>query len=132
MFAPIPDDTPEAMRHYLRMWNEPDPDRIRAHLDKAVTDDCLWVDPLHSHRGRDALEQNVRGFRSDYPGAVLGLASNVDGHHDRYRYEWAIHVDGEPLIAGFDVVTFAENGLIERVDGFFGALERTDTVWADG
>ena len=132
MFLSIPDGMPEAMQHYLQMWNETDPDHIRAHLDKAVTHDCLWVDPIHCHTGRDALEENVRGFRSDYPDAVLGLTSNVDGHHGRYRYEWAIHVGGEPFITGFDVATFAENGLIDRVDGFFGELQRAASESPDG
>jgi hypothetical protein len=112
------------MKHYLRMWNERDPARIRSHLDLAVTEDCLWVDPQNAHVGRDDLEHNVRTFREKFPEAELGLGSNVDGHHDRYRYEWVIRNEGKVLIRGFDVTTLAESGLIERVDGFFGELER--------
>ena len=123
MYEP-PDDLPAAMQHYLRMWNEPELDRIRGHLDRAVTEDCLWVDPLNNHVGRDALEANVREFRTTYPTAELGLGSNVDSHNGRSRYEWVIVVDGELLLRGFDVMTMAESGLIERVDGFFGTLER--------
>ena len=123
MYAP-PDNIPEAMQHYLRMWNELDSELIRGHLDLAVANDCLWVDPHNAHTGRDALESNVREFRRNFPTAVLGLASSVDGHNRRYRYEWEITVDGELLIAGFDVSTLNEAGLIERVDGFFGLLER--------
>jgi hypothetical protein len=123
MYEP-PADLPVAMQHYLRMWNEPHLDQIRAHLDRAVTDDCRWVDPLNDHTGRDALEANVRGFRTTYPSAELGLGSNVDGHHDRHRYEWVIVVDGDLLLRGFDVMTLDGSGLIERVDGFFGTLDR--------
>lgn len=123
MYEP-PTDIPEVLRDYLRMWNESDPDRIRTHLDRCVAEDCVWVDPLHNHVGRDALESNVREFRATYPSAELGLGSNVDSHNDRHRYEWIIVVDGELLIRGFDVVTQAADGLIERVDGFFGVLER--------
>jgi hypothetical protein len=119
-----PADLPPAVQHYLRMWNERDLDQIRGHLDLAVSTDCLWVDPLNDHVGRDALEANVREFRTTYPTAELGLGSNVDSHHDRHRYEWVILVDGELLIRGFDVMTL-DDGLIARVDGFFGTLERT-------
>ena len=124
MYEP-PSDLPESMQHYLRMWNERDLEKVRGHLDRAVTEDCLWVDPQNAHVGRDALEANVREFRTKFPTAELGLASRVDDHHDRYRYEWIIEVEGKTLMPGFDVMTLAESGLIERVDGFFGVLERT-------
>ena len=117
-------DQPEALVLYRQMWNERDPDKIRRHLDMCVSDDCLWVDPLHSHTGRDALEANVREFRSTYPDADLRLGSNIDGHNDRHRYEWFITVGDELLIRGFDVVTMNNDGMIGRVDGFFGMLDR--------
>lgn len=123
-----PTDAPEVLQHYLRMWNEQDPDRIRGHLDRCVAPGCWWVDPLHQHTGRDALEANVREFRSSYPGAELGLGSNIDSHNDRHRYEWAITIDGDLLIRGFDVVTTDDTGMIERVDGFFGMLDRHGPV----
>ena len=119
-----PADAPDALQHYLRMWNESDADQIRVHLDKCVAEDCRWVDPLHQHTGRDALEANVREFLATYPGASLGLGSNIDSHNDRHRYEWVITLDGELLIRGFDVVTTNDAGMISRVDGFFGVLDR--------
>ncbi len=120
----LPDNAPAVLVTYMQMWNERDPDAIRGHLDAAVSEDCLWVDPQHQHTGRDALEANVRGFRATFPNADLGVGSNVDAHNDRYRYEWVIVNDGELLIRGFDVVTVDADGLIGRVDGFFGTLER--------
>ncbi len=120
-------DTPDVLEHYLRMWNERNADKVRDHLDRCVAEDCWWVDPLHQHVGRDALEANEREFRSTYPEADLGLGSNIDGHNDRHRYEWYItSAPGELLIRGFDVVTVdSASGLINRVDGFFGALDRS-------
>ena len=120
----LPDNAPAVLVTYMQMWNERDPEAIRGHLDAAVSEDCLWVDPQHQHTGRDALEANVRGFRATFPNADLGVGSNVDAHNDRYRYEWVIVNDGELLIRGFDVVTVDADGLIGRVDGFFGTLER--------
>ena len=117
-------DLAEAMQHYLRMWNETDPDRIREHLNLAVAEGCLWVDPLNNHVGRDALEANVREFRMNFPDAELALGSNVDSHNGRHRYEWVIVSGGELILRGFDVMTIDDAGLIERVDGFFGTLER--------
>lgn len=118
-----PEDTPEPLLHYLRMWNERDAARIRSHLNRCVADDCWWVDPLHQHVGRDALEANVKEFRREFPEAHLGLGSNVDSHNGRHRYEWVITVDGKLLLRGFDVASVNDEGLIDRVDGFFGRLE---------
>ena len=125
MYEP-PEHISTAMQHYLRMWNETDPSAIRGHLDLAVSEDCLWVDPQNAHVGRDALEENVRKLRARFPTAELALGSNVDSHNRRFRYEWVIKVDGKLLIRGFDVATLAENDLIERVDGFFGTLDRIE------
>lgn len=122
---PLPADAPEILTAYMKAWNEPDLDALPQRLAACLSDDCLWVDPLHQHVGREALEANIRGFRDQFPNAELGVGSNVDGHNDRYRYEWVIVNDGELMMRGFDVVTVNGDGLIERVDGFFGTLQRT-------
>lgn len=116
-------DIPESMIHYLDMWNEQNLDNIRAHLDLAISVDCLWVDPQHNHVGKQALEDNVIKFRNKFPNAILAINSTIDGHNNRYRYEWIISSDEKIMIYGFDVVTLNKAGLIERVDGFFGKLE---------
>lgn len=122
---PLPPDAPPVLVDYMAMWNEHDPELIRSHLDRCVGEDCWWVDPLHQHTGRDALEANVREFRAQFPSAGLGVGSNIDSHNDRHRYEWVIVSDGELMLRGFDVVTVGADGLIDRVDGFFGTLART-------
>jgi len=108
--------------HYWSMWNEADLSAVRGHLDQAVTEDFIFCDPIHYHVGRDALEKNVRGFRTEYPEAAFAMATGIDSHHNRYRYEWHFTHRGRLLVKGFDVVTTADNGLIERIDGFFGDL----------
>lgn len=111
-----------AFDHYFAMWNETEPALVRAHLDQAVTEGFVFCDPLHDHVGRDALEANVREFRSTYPHAAVSLASAIDHHHDRCRYEWHITLKGKVRIVGFDAVRIAESGLLDRIDGFFGPL----------
>jgi SnoaL-like domain len=108
--------------HYWAMWNEMDPARVRGHLDRAVTDDFVFCDPLHFHVGRDALEANVHAFRADQPKASFEIGSGIDAHHNRCRYAWHLIRRGRVLVRGFDVATIADNGLIERIDGFFGEL----------
>jgi hypothetical protein len=108
--------------HYYAMWNELDPAKVRRHLDRAVTDDFIFCDPLHFHVGRDALEANVHGFRSENPKATIELGSGVDTHHNRVRYAWHIVRKTHILMRGYDVATIGADGMIERIDGFFGEL----------
>ena len=114
---PIP-----AFDHYWKMWNELDISLVRQHLDRAVTEDFIFCDPLEFHSGRDALEENVRSFRTKYSAAEFVMASGVDTHHNRYRYRWDFTIGGKVYLEGFDVSTVTESGLIQRVDGFFGDL----------
>ena len=117
-------DHPVVLDQYWEMWNERDVEKVRAIIDEIVSEEFLFVDPMHSHVGRDALESNVRGFRSRYPEARFELVSDIDGHHDRYRYHWNLVDRGRVRLLGFDVTTINGDGLIERIDGFFGVLER--------
>lgn len=112
----------EAFDHYWEMWNARDVAQVRGRLERAVTDDFVFCDPIHFHVGRDALEANVREFRADQPDAEFVLASGVDHHHNRYRYRWDFTRNGRVLVEGFDVATVSDGGLIERIDGFFGQL----------
>ena len=113
---------PEAMEHYWAMWNELDLELVRGHLDQAVSEDFLFADPINFHQGRDALEANVREFRAERPTAGFIIASRLDSHNQRYRYEWNLVEDDKVTLRGFDVTTLDYDGLIERIDGFFGPL----------
>lgn len=113
----------EAFDHYWMMWNESDLTNVRHHLDRAVTEDFIFCDPVEHHVGRDALEANVTTFRTKYPDAVFELASSVDTHHNRYRYRWDFSLRGKVFVEGLDIATVSDSGLIERIDGFFGALD---------
>ena len=111
---------PAALISYWTMWNESDLTAIRSHLDQAVSTDVEWVDPQHAFRGRDALEANVVELRTNKPEYRFVIASELDQHHDRIRYRWDMMRKHRVLMQGLDIVTFASDGLIARVDGFFG------------
>jgi hypothetical protein len=117
---------PEVLQNYWAMWNETDLDAIRGHLNQAVASNITWADPLHFYLGRDALEANVRALRMDKPEYRFVLSSEIDAHHLRYRYEWQMMRRHRVLMQGLDIVTLDAEGLIERVDGFFGRVLEID------
>jgi hypothetical protein len=108
--------------HYFAMWNETDPGQIRSHLEKAVMPDFEFCDPINFHVGYDALEANVRALRAEHPDARLAPSTQIDQHHNRLRYSWEFRKGKRLVLVGLDIVTMADNGLIQRIDGFFGPL----------
>ncbi len=115
-------DIPESFIHYLEAWNEADTARIRAHLEKSVAPDVLFVDPANTTRSIDELESMIVRARQERPTAAYLRTSGVDGHNRRYRYRWEVHVDGKLALPGMDVTTIDAEGRIVQIDGFFGDL----------
>lgn len=115
-------EIPASFALYLAAWNEPDTGRIRAHLEKAVSPDVLFVDPANTTRGIDALEAMIKTAREERPTAAYLRTSGVDGHNRRYRYRWEAHIDGKLAMPGMDVTTVDEAGAIVQIDGFFGEI----------
>ena len=112
---------PEPLVSYWTAWNETDVTLLPQHLSYAVTDDVEWNDPRDSFAGIAELESAIRRFRISKPGYSFVIASEVDYHHNRYRYRWDMISRGRSLMEGLDIVTIdASVGLICRVDGFFG------------
>lgn len=119
-------ETPESFYHYLAAWNEHDLSEIRAHLEKSVAKEVLFVDPANTTRGIDELEQMIKSARRERPTAEYLRASGVDGHNRRYRYLWAVHIDGKLALPGMDVTTVDADGAIVQIDGFFGEFPALD------
>ncbi len=113
---------PDVLVAYWAAWNEPELERIRPHLVDAVTEDVDWNDPRDSFVGITELEAAVRRLRSSKPDYRFVVVSEIDAHHGRLRYRWDMVRNGRTLMEGLDVATVdPASGLINRVDGFFGA-----------
>ena len=113
---------PESFDHMLAAWNERDPDRVRAHLEKALAPDVRFIDPSAHTRGVDEFEANVHEVQARIPGASYRRVSGVDGHHNLYRYHWEIWHEGKLVLPGFDVTEVDGEGRVTRVLGFFGLV----------
>jgi len=117
---------PESLDHMLAAWNERDPAKVRAHLDKALALDVEFIDPSIETQGIDEFEANVHEVHARIPGADYSRTSGVDSHHRLHRYSWQISHDGEIVVPGFDVTEVDKDGKVVRVLGFFGPLPDDD------
>ena len=60
-------DIPESLVHYLAAWNETDPSKVRGHLNRSCAAHVLFVDPMHTTRTIDYLEQMILAAREERP-----------------------------------------------------------------
>jgi hypothetical protein len=112
---------PDPLVFYWTAWNEVDLELVPQHLARTVTEDVEWNDPRDSFVGINELEATIRELRESKPGYRFAITSEVDGHHDRFRYRWDMISRGRTLMEGIDIITRnPSSGLISRVDGFFG------------
>jgi hypothetical protein len=113
---------PEAFTNISLAWNEKDLTKIRSCVDKSVTENIVFADPANFIHGIDAFEKMIKDFRVKYPESIVKRTSGLDSHNRRYRYSWEIYIGEIMIVKGLDVATLNENGLIDRIDGFFGDL----------
>lgn len=108
---------------YFAAWNETDPARRRAAIERAWTADASYLDPMFSAEGTDGIDALVAGVHQQYPGYHFRLTGPVDAHHDRARWGWELvgPDGGDPMIGGVDFAVLAPDGRLCQVTGFFSA-----------
>ena len=115
----------ENLATMLSIWTTTDAAEKRRLAEAALEHNVHFVDPKHNIMGRDAFLKMVDEVQSGIPGAVYSRASEIDAQNNHCRYHWAIHMNGELIMPGFDVTEVNDAGKIVKVIGFFQLLERT-------
>jgi hypothetical protein len=105
---------------YLAAWNETDPERRRALVAEAWTEDASYLDPLMAGEGIDGIDAMIAGAQQQFPGHRFELSAGPDSHNDRVRFAWdLIGADnGTRVAAGVDYATVADDGRLRSVTGF--------------
>jgi SnoaL-like protein len=112
-------DITETVTAYLAAWNTTDADARMAALDRLVTTDVRYVDPMADVTGPAGLDALIAAVQGQFAGLTFSLYGQVDGHHDAARFQWALGPDGsEPVVIGSDIVTVAGDGRLSSVIGF--------------
>ena len=114
----------ENLNKMLAVWNTTDPDEQVALVEAALEHNVHFADPNHNIIGRQAFLDMVAQVQAQIPGAIYSRASELDVQNNFYRYHWAIHLNDELIMPGFDVTEVNDAGKIVKVLGFFGLLER--------
>ena len=110
---------PAVFDRYMAMWNEPDLESLAPYIEESCSEDVVFADPNEYTVGRSDLVVMAARVKQGIPGAIYRRTSGVDVQHRRYRYLWEIEFNGQIVMRGMDVSTLNEEGLIERIAGFF-------------
>lgn len=119
-----------AVARYFEAWNAENAENAE-NLTKAVaaawTEDGSYTDPLADVSGHESLAAVIAGAHEQFPGFEFRRTGAVDGHHHIARFGWELVsvADGSAPVAGFDVITLADDGRIRTVHGF---LDRVPTA----
>ena len=112
----------EIVEAYMAAWNEVDESKRRALLEKAWAEGGTYTDPQSDVAGREALVALIGGMHGQMPGSRIELASKVDVHHDKLRFNWKfVGGGGAPVIEGVDYGELASDGRLSKIVGFWGA-----------
>ncbi|GGJ29988.1 nuclear transport factor 2 family protein [Streptomyces brasiliensis] len=122
-----------AATRYFEAWNATDREALTKAVAAAWTADGAYTDPLADVAGHEQLAALITGVHEQFPGFVFRPLGAVDGHHDTARFAWELvnEAGGTPSgggsapVAGFDVVTLAEDGRIQKVLGFLDRVPPT-------
>ena len=104
---------------YIAMWNEPDDTRRREIVQRTVSDDATYVDPLMNGQGTDGIAAMIAGAQEQYPGHRFALVAGPDEHHGRMRFSWSLASgDGDVIAIGHDFATLDPDGRMSSITGF--------------
>jgi hypothetical protein len=77
-------------------------------VEASLAPDIAWCDPNYDLVGHDEVVAMIVEFHQQWADADIELLTAVDGHHDRYRYEWLVSTGGRKLIRGTDTVRITD------------------------
>lgn len=116
---PVPTDHLDSM---LAIWNSTDPTEQEHFANEAMEHNVHFADPNHNIVGRGAFLAMVAQVQGRIPGAVYSRTSRIDMQNNFCRYHWAIDLNGQRIMEGFDMTEINDAGRVVKVIGFFGAL----------
>ena len=106
-------------QRYIDGFNETDPERRLALLERLYVSDARYTDPQVELAGRDQIDAFIAAVQQQFPGYTFTVGGPVDAHHSQARFNWHATPPGasEPEYVGFDVLV-AHDGQVESVYGF--------------
>jgi len=116
-------DLGAVLDRYAQAWCTADAGARVALLDSCWTEHGVYEDPAIQANGRNALSDYIGASHNRFPGMKIELTSGIDRHHNSFRFNWHLQLaDGSIAVSGIDFGTFAPDGMLTSITGFFGSM----------
>ncbi len=106
---------------YQSAWRDIADDERRQLLERAVSEDCTYSDPVGSTSGREELIAYIEQFHVTYPGSTFDNHKLLDHHGEAIATWTRLQADGSSAGDGNSYAHFGEDGRLVRIVGFFDA-----------
>jgi hypothetical protein len=111
-------DAATTANRYIALWNETDPERRRALMEKLWSEEGTYLDPLMQGQGHGQIDALIAGVHGQFPSFRFSLVGQPDGYGNQVRFCWQLGPEGsDGPIKGTDFATL-ENGRLKNVVGF--------------
>ncbi len=111
----------EVIDNYIAAWNERDARKRKELIARTWTEDGSYFDPSRGGTGYEQLNAMIQTVHDAFnPHYRFRLASRVDHHGDRVRFQWeAGGTQDAPLhFVGTDFAVVGSDGRFKSVTGF--------------
>lgn len=109
---------------YCAAWNATDAAERSRLLRVVWTADGRYSDPMVQELDRTALVAHIGVLLDRFPGSTIRRTTVIDHHHAGLRFGFVrLAADGSAMREGVDVCQLGEGGRLQRITGFFGALQ---------
>src|SRR5262249_60741311 len=75
-------------RNLLEVFNNNDAENRREVIAELWEEKCVFVDPEGIHRGRQEVDEAVRGLLAQFSGYQFAIDRPAQGHHGVGRLPW--------------------------------------------
>lgn len=113
----------ESIAQYIRAWDEKDPKKIEAALEKCWAADGTYADRRYAQmKWTNGLVAVIEKSQKEMPDRKITQTSKVDVHHNSGRYKWDLVKKNGEKSEGLDYFEFDSENRITRIVSFFGVL----------
>ena len=109
-------DIEELLSHYLAVWNDIDPARRSAEIERLWAADATYANAQSEYHGHEQIARGITRSHDAWVGTGHKFvpAGTAATHHNTARFVWnMIGPDGgDPISTGTNFMTFSASGLI--------------------
>jgi hypothetical protein len=110
----------ELWNEYAAAWSNPDRAARHKILEKRLTPDIQYADPLTETSGYAEISDYMESFQTGYPGRHF-VISEVIAHHDSCLALWTMQNGVREIeMKGASFAEIETDGRLRRIRGFFG------------